>query len=277
MAEGPWRRAREAAAAAGVELRPLTSLEDADAILQVMVATWGQHQLLPREMIRALADSGNVPWGAFDADELVGYVLGWAAVEPEDGLHVHSHMLATLPDRRSRGVGFALKLAQRAQALDQGINLVRWTFDPLLSKNAYFNIHKLGAICDRFHRDFYGEMTDTLNEGERSDRLVVRWDLDREPGPRSGVPSEPVGLRREGAAASPRPVRVADPAGIIATVEIPRDYPDLRERNQRLAAAWRDEVAAAIEACLARGMVATGFDGGRSRFDFSAVAEASNG
>ena len=67
---------------------------------------------------------------------MIGYVLGWAGVDPDDGLHLHSHMLAALPDRRHRGVGYALKLAQRAQALDQGIDLVRWTFDPLVARNA---------------------------------------------------------------------------------------------------------------------------------------------
>ena len=99
------------------------------------------------------------------ATNMVGYVLGWAGVDPEDGLHVHSHMLAALPGRRHAGVGFALKLAQRAMALDQGIQVVRWTFDPLVARNAHFNMSKLGAQCDRFHRNFYGEMGDSLNAG----------------------------------------------------------------------------------------------------------------
>ena len=83
-------------------------------------ATWGG-QRIDREVIRALAASGNVCWGAFDGSELIGFVLGWAGVN-EDGLHVHSHMLAALPDRRHRGVGYALKLAQRAQALERVAN-----------------------------------------------------------------------------------------------------------------------------------------------------------
>ncbi len=94
-----------------------------------MVATWGPFQLPPREVITALAHSGNVPLGAYDDERLVGFVLGWAGVD-EEGLHVHSHMLAALPERRHRGVGYALKLGQRAQALDQGIHVARWTFDP---------------------------------------------------------------------------------------------------------------------------------------------------
>ena len=77
----PWQRANDAAREAGGELRPLTSVRDADLILRVMVETWGDHQLFPREMIVALAESGNVPWGAFEEGEIAGYVLGWAGVD----------------------------------------------------------------------------------------------------------------------------------------------------------------------------------------------------
>ncbi len=241
MDRSPWARAHAAAAAADVSLRPLTTVDDADRVLEVMIATWGNHQLLPREMIVALGESGNTPYGAVDRDDaLVGYVRGWGGGD-EDGLHVHSHMLAALPQRRHRGVGFALKLAQRAQALDQDIHVVRWTFDPMVARNAWVNLGKLGAVADRFRRDFYGRMTDTLNEGERSDRLVVRWDLDREPGPR---PSGP------------------DPV----TVTVPPDYPELRERDHEAARAVRDETAAAFEMHMADGRIVIAFDRERSAY-----------
>jgi predicted GNAT superfamily acetyltransferase len=199
-----------------------------------MIATWGQHQLLPSEVIVALAEAGDVPYGAFDGDELIGYVLGWAGVEPQDGLHLHSHMLAALPSRRHAGVGFALKLAQRAQCLDQGIHVVRWTFDPMIARNAWLNLGKLGAVADRFRRDFYGAMSDTLNEGERSDRLVVRWDLDREPGPRAVTAA--------------------------ASMRVPRDYPALRDADPVAAKVERDRVAAGLDGFFRDGMIAAAFD-----------------
>jgi predicted GNAT superfamily acetyltransferase len=254
-----WELASEAARSAGVELRPLATLDDADRILEVMIATWGEHQLLPREVLRALAHSGNVPYGAFEGARMVGYVLGWTGVDEQDGLHVHSHMLAALPDRRSRGVGFALKLAQRAQALDQGISLVRWTFDPLVSRNAHFNLTKLGAVADRFLPNFYGEMTDALNRGERSDRLVVRWDL----GAGSPRPVPPgMGfevLGRRGDADAPAPTAVRPPQGAAALVRIPREYHELRNRDPVLAGAWREAVAEALIACFDVGLIARGF------------------
>lgn len=245
-----WEAAHAAAARAEVSLRPLTGTADAAAITEVMVATWGNHQLLPSEVIVALAEAGNVPFGAMDGSDLIGYVLGWAGIDPQDGLHVHSHMLATLPERRHRGVGQALKLAQRAQCLDQGIHLVRWTFDPMIARNAWLNLGKLGAVADRFRRDFYGPMSDTLNAGERSDRLVVRWDLDRAPGRR------------------PAP-------GAATLLAVPRDYPALRAEDAAAAVGERDRVAAALASALGAGSIVTGFDPDTSSYVLAPLEDVS--
>jgi predicted GNAT superfamily acetyltransferase len=259
MTEDAWGLAREAARRARVELRPLTSLEDAEDILRVMIATWGEHQLIPREMIRALGDSANPPYGAFAEDGMIGYVLGWLAADERDGVIVHSHMLATVPERRERGVGYALKLAQRAQALDLGIDVVRWTFDPAIARNAWFNLGKLGAVADRFHRNFYGEMTDIVNRGERSDRLVVRWDLRtrRDEIPIDGAPAilEPDGTD-PGAGPRTRPLPTG--SGPLL-VRVPRDHPQMRVDDPGLARAWRDAIADAVEACIASGRIAHAF------------------
>jgi predicted GNAT superfamily acetyltransferase len=243
-----WDLARAAARGAGVELRPLPTVDDADRINDVIEATWGG-QRIDREIVRALGESGNVPWGAFDRDRLAGFVLGWAGVDAE-GLHAHSHMLAAIPDRRHRGIGYALKLAQRAQALDQGITVIRWTVDPLLARNAWLNVGKLGAIVDRFERDYYGAMTDDLNAGERSDRFVVRWGLERAPGPR-GAPLD------------------------ATEIAIPADLYELRERDPDRARRWRDEVASAAEDAIARGEVGLAFDRDRAVYLFAPREAAS--
>lgn len=260
----PWQMAHDAAGKAGVELRPLRSLADADAILRVMQATWGEQ--IPRETIRALAGSGNVPWGAFDGDDLVGYVLGWAAVSSDDGLHEHSHMLAALPDRRHRGVGYALKLAQRASCLDRGIHLVRWTFDPLVARNAHLNLGKLGATCDGFHRDYYGAMPDAINAGDRSDRLIVRWDLDAEPEPRPIPERDEVSMVvvSSGPVDAPRPEPCdPDPDASVVAVHIPRDHAAIRTADPALGAAWRDVVGEALERSFRSGFEAAAFDADR--------------
>ena len=264
MSGSAWELAHDAAAVCGVTLRALTSLDDADAIVRVMLVTWGEE--IPRETIRALAGSGNVPWGAFESDELVGYVLGWAAVDASEGLHEHSHMLAALPDRRHRGVGYALKLAQRASCLDRGIHRVRWTFDPLVARNAHLNVNKLGARCDRFHRDYYGLMPDSINAGDRSDRLVVRWDLD----PLPIAPSVPgdarIVVRSDGPADAPKPMLVADPAGEdVMGIQVPRDHARLRAADPGLGAEWREVVGAALGSCVAQGRSVVAFDPDRQR------------
>ena len=208
--------------------------------------------------------------GAFDDDDMVGFVLGWAGVDA-DGLHVHSHMLAALPDRRHGGAGFALKLAQRAQALDQGIAVMRWTFDPLVARNAWFNLGKLGAVVDGFERAFYGDMTDAINVGERSDRFTVTWDLEAQPGPWPGTvsPSTPASLARIDDGTWPRPSSIGSLEGDVAVLEIPAEYHELRADDPALGRAWREATAGAVEACLGRGLVGVAFGRERSAYVFA--------
>ena len=103
-----WDLAHAAARDAGVELRPLTTVDEADLVNEIIAAVWGG-QRIDREVLRALAVSGNVPYGAFEGDDLIGFVLGWAGVDG-DGLHVHSHMLAVVPERQS-----ALEIVEQAR------------------------------------------------------------------------------------------------------------------------------------------------------------------
>jgi predicted GNAT superfamily acetyltransferase len=270
----PWALAHQRARDAGVTLGALTTVEDADLVNGVIQATWGgQH--LDREVLRALAISGNVSWGAFDDDGvLIGFVLGWAGVD-DGGLHIHSHMLAALPDRRHRGIGEALKLAQRAQALDQGIEVARWTFDPLVARNAWLNLGKLGAVIDRFARNVYGDMADAINQGERSDRFTVAWHLRREPGPRA-VAEELVDLLVRSADPLPAPVPSGARPERVATIEVPSEYHDLRATDPVLGTLWRDAIADAVDACLDAKMVGCAFDRTRSAYVF-AVPEAIEG
>jgi predicted GNAT superfamily acetyltransferase len=261
----PWDLARAAAEAANVELRSLTSLGQLDDATGVMVATWGEFQLPPRELMTALVHSGNAPLGAYDGDRLVGFVLDWAGVD-DDGLHVHSHMLAALPERRHRGVGYALKLGQRAQSLERGIHVARWTFDPLVARNAWFNLGKLGAVADDFGRAWYGEMSDEINAGDRSDRLVVRWDLDPDPAPDRWPEGLPTVLMAEGDPGHPEPTAGSAPTDEGGVVEVPREHRDLRRRDPALAERWREASAEALEACFQAGLIVRAFDKDRSAY-----------
>jgi len=271
-----WDLVADAADRSGVAIEPLTTLEDAERVNTVIGAVWGE-QVLGREVLRAFQLAGCVLQGARDASEdapdLVGFVFGVLGFER--GLHLHSHMLAVVPGWQSRGVGRALKLAQRAACLDLDIEDVRWTYDPLLAPNARFNLMKLGAIATSFLPEFYGAMTDVLNRGERTDRFEVTWTLTADrvvraiaPGARAPTPGAtseteggevPVLLDAVGDPAAPQPSATGAQPGRRALVAIPRDHLALRQRDPALGAVWRDAAAEAFRACFEAGLVATGF------------------
>jgi predicted GNAT superfamily acetyltransferase len=271
---GRWEAAARAADEAGVRLAPLTALEDCDRVNRVVEAVWGAQEL-QRELVRAMQLAGCVLIGATPAGggELVGFVWGFAGYA--DGPHLHSHMLATVPALQSRGVGFALKLAQRAAALDAGFDEIRWTYDPLLARNAWFNLMKLGASATAFHPAFYGEMTDLLNAGDRSDRFEVRWRL-RSPRVAAAaagtLPPEPVGgtplLEAAGDPGNPDPVETGLSPVAGATVAIPGDFLRLRRGDPALGQRWRDAAAQAFRACFGAGLTAVAVSrSGTYRFD----------
>jgi predicted GNAT superfamily acetyltransferase len=175
--DAAWRRARKAAADCGIEVVELSG--DRVAVGQAIVReAWGPQQVPQGNLLQALSHAGNAVLAAVHGDHPAGVAfgfLGW-----HQGLHLHSHMTAVTPGRQSRGVGFALKLWQRATCLEHGVTEMRWTYDPLIARNAYFNLVKLGAQVQGFYPEFYGDMDDTVNSGDRSDRFEVSWLLDAE-------------------------------------------------------------------------------------------------
>jgi predicted GNAT superfamily acetyltransferase len=257
--DSPWALARAAALRAGVRLDPLESLEEADQVRGVIDQVWGE-QVLPREVLRAFEHAGGLLWGARAGDRLVGFVLGFGGVG--GGLHLHSHMLAVLPEFRSQGTGHALKLAQRAACLEAGIGEVRWTYDPLVARNARFNLVGLGAEAVAFLPAFYGEMIDRLNRGDRSDRFEVRWRLwsDRAVLAAAGEAAEPdegpAMLEAVGEGEDARPKETGAPPEPGARVAVPADHLSLRRRDPSLGAEWRDATARAFGACFDAGLVA---------------------
>lgn len=173
---------------AGIVTREARPHELAGALAR-FDATWGAGRTVDLASLTAIAHAGNTllvavpaPGRADAAGELtepgeppigaaLGF-LGWAG-----GLHVHSHMNAVDPRARGRGIGVALKLRQRALCLEHGVDEVRWTYDPLIRRNARMNLVRLGAEVIGYHPDFYGELHDAISGGDRSDRFEVRWRL----------------------------------------------------------------------------------------------------
>src|SRR2546430_9921866 len=142
---------------------------------------WGCDDLdvVPATMLVASRQVGAILLGAYDNSSLVGFVYGFPGWENGHVSH-HSHMLAVKPDYRNLNLGYKLKLAQRERVLAQGIKRISWTFDPLQSLNAYFNLGKLGVLADTYKINFYGEATSSFLHQIGTDRLWVTWLLDGE-------------------------------------------------------------------------------------------------
>jgi len=163
----------------GIFVRKCTALAEFHHCVELQRAVWGEADLEvePATMFVVASQTGGQILGAFDGETLVGYTL--AVVGIRDGKsYLHSHMTGVSEAYRDRGVGRALKLFQREEALGRGIRLIEWTFDPLEARNAYFNLNRLGAICRQYLPNLYGVTTSPLHRGLATDRLVAEWHLD---------------------------------------------------------------------------------------------------
>ncbi len=217
-----------------------TDEQTARLVADVGEQVWGPAGTLAPAELQALAFSGNpvhlaLELAAPESDQAVvlGFSIGFLGWSP--GLHVHSHQTAVVPEARRRGIGLALKLAQRETCLAHGITEMRWTFDPLVRRNTAFNLHALGARAVSFHADFYGAMSDTVNAGDRSDRVLAVWDLLQTVPSQASDLTGPVLLAdRHG-----RPVLLDPRPTTGAVIEVPHDYESMRATDPTLSLEWR--------------------------------------
>jgi predicted GNAT superfamily acetyltransferase len=251
-----------AAAAADVVIRELHRPQELKAAQRLFEDIWrpaeGNPPPMTTELLRALAHAGSYVAGASAGTRLVGASAGFFTAPPDLGLH--SHITGVAPGGQHRGVGFALKVHQRAWALARGITEVVWTFDPLVARNAWFNLAKLGARPTAYLEDFYGPMTDAVNAGVASDRLLLAWRLD-DPAVAAacaGRPLQPPPVEAEAAlTVGPGLEPVAhQPDTPAVTVALPPELEPLDPGQRR---AWRQAVREALGGRLAAGAAVTGF------------------
>ncbi|MFD0586079.1 hypothetical protein [Dactylosporangium darangshiense] len=182
MAEA-WACAAEAADRIGlklVELSSIAELDECSALLQRVWRAAHPAEIASPSMLRTYAHSGNYVAGAYRAGVLIGAAVGFFGREgsgPDGVLHLHSHLAGVERGGHGQGVGRALKLHQRAWTLARGVPEVHWTYDPLIGRNAYFNLQRLGAEVAEYLPGFYGRMTDGINSGDLTDRVLVVWRL----------------------------------------------------------------------------------------------------
>ncbi|RMH21059.1 MAG: hypothetical protein D6701_03030, partial [Gemmatimonadetes bacterium] len=160
-------------------IRPLAGHDEFARCVAFQEAVWGEGfaERVPGAILMVAQRLGGLVAGAFDGDEMVAFVFGLTGVERGEPVH-WSDMLAVRSDLRDEGLGLALKRYQGRVMLERGVRRVRWTFDPLESRNAWLNLHKLGATAPEYHVDLYGASNSPLHAGIGTDRFVVCWRLD---------------------------------------------------------------------------------------------------
>jgi predicted GNAT superfamily acetyltransferase len=264
------RAAELAARTARVQVRVIAELDDLEAVYRLYDRIWRPDPSNPpvtTELLRALTKAGNYVSGAFDGAELLGACVGFFSAPA--GSAMHSHVAGVSPTAVGRSIGFALKLHQRAWAMQRGVGQIAWTFDPLVSRNAYFNLVKLRAAATEYLPNFYGGMNDGINGTGDTDRLLVQWELTaaRVVAASAGriSPADAEAERGHGAvialARSDRGWPVpGELAGETALVAIPHDVEGLRRTDPGCAQQWRIAVRDVLATAMAAGGQVDGFD-----------------
>jgi predicted GNAT superfamily acetyltransferase len=249
------------AAAAGVHIRPLRSNEDCHACVELQRHVWGfdQAEVVPSTLLHVVDFVGGLVAGAFDSkSNLLGFVFGITGVR--DGQLAHwSHMLGVRESARNLGVGRMLKEYQRSALATLGVTRIFWSFDPLMAKNAHFNINRLGATVVEYMPDMYGTTASPLHLGMATDRLIVRLDTAAPPRSPSGIASDhglPI--------LTPFPrlndvtLSVGDWTPDVVLIEMPTEVLDVLERAPVSAQTWRLAVRDHFRWALKRGYSVTG-------------------
>lgn len=220
---------------ADLDIRPLDATPDMRDLVQLFNQVWGTStDVVGMELIRAIGHAGGYVTAAFAGDQMVGGSLGFLGRHLDQPV-LHSHLTGILPGVRRTGLGRAMKLHQRTWAAERDLAWITWTFDPLVRRNAWFNLGVLGAEVHEYLVDFYGPIDDSINAGDESDRLLVAWAVAEAPD--------------------------TTPAGApeTFTVPTPEDIVVLRRTSPGEAEAWRRRVRLELGGPLEAGAVVVGF------------------
>ncbi|MDX1436864.1 MAG: GNAT family N-acetyltransferase [Anaerolineales bacterium] len=271
-----------------MNVRLLETADEMAPIEQLQAQVWpgAQSEIVPLHIFIGAVHNGGIVLGAYDEDEMVGFAFGMPGFESVDGeqqLKHYSHMLGVVPAYRDRGVGYLLKRAQWQLVRRQKIPLITWTYDPLQSKNAFFNITKLGAICSTYHERLYGELRDELNLGMPTDRFQVEmWvnsarvtkRLGKQPRQRLNLSQfleagvEVINPAQEGSNGHPSPgveqMRIVESEGKgglqpLVLVEIPSDIQAVKSHSSELGLEWRAHTRTLFRRLFSAGYLVTDF------------------
>ncbi|HEX3866339.1 MAG TPA: hypothetical protein VHV78_06275 [Gemmatimonadaceae bacterium] len=239
-------------------IRPLASADDFRACVDLQLDIWGAgFRVVPTPILQVSAHIGGILAGAFDAGGLlIGFVFGLTGID-DDGRVVHwSHMLGVRPNLRNGGIGRRLKEYQRRELARRRITEMLWTYDPLIAKNAHFNLNVLGARVERYAPDMYGDMGSPLHHGLATDRLIVACDTSRT-APAAPLALDPADAELPLVTAVPMPgdrilsLSAKPPARL--RLEIPSDFAQLLATSAADATMWHAATRRHFQWALALG------------------------
>ena len=257
----------------GINIHPIQTHDEYRAAERLQRTVWNFEDIdiVPDHLLLTVSKNGGAVLGAFEpllegGERLVGFTFGFIGLSPDGKMKHCSHMAGVASEYQGQNVGYCLKLAQREYVLGQGMDLITWTFDPLESRNARLNFHKLGVTCRTYLRNLYGSMRDGLNAGLLSDRFQVDWHIASDHVARRlrddwGAPSlsalqaegVPV-LNRFPSGDVPRPPQASLPIeGDWLLIQIPARFQIIKSADLGLALAWREHTRALFEAAFAAG------------------------
>ncbi len=246
-----------------ITFRALCDGEDYRACEALQRATWGSdfQEVVPGAVLKIVQKVGGVATGAFTADAVMaGFVFGITGWKEGKPCH-WSHMLAVDSQFRDQGIGQRLKQHQRDDLRRRGVDVMFWTYDPLVARNAHMNLCRLGVTVSEYVPDMYGVDDDnSLDSVLGTDRFIVEWDLTAQP----VRPDQPVTeARLANATVNPTggllPSNVDLPSWPRVSIGIPGDIHTLKATAPDLAAAWRANTRKAFLHYLATGYEVTGF------------------
>ena len=258
-----------------MRIRPLTTIEECRQVAALEREIWGftdAEDVMPPHVLVVSIKRGGILLGAFDDNErMTGFVFSMPAVKG-GRVTQWSHMLGVTADARESGLGARLKQAQRAAALEMGVDLVEWTFDPMQAINAYFNFAKLGVVAEEYEENMYGESSSPLHTGTPTDRLVAEWHITL-PHVERRLAAWGHPVVRDGSVAGAALVNPSTPDGRWPApgtaditrddrrvlVEIPVGFGDMQLADPKRATAWRIQTREIFQTYFSRGYRAVDF------------------
>ena len=237
-----------------IEIRVAHTPADSALIADLFDKVWDVKSMVSPEIMTASLHNGGygsviyIESGKMFRPVGAAFALVGRALPGLNGPNLHSHATGVLPEFVGKGIGEMIKRHQWDWAKENGFDTITWTFDPLVRRNAHFNVIKLGATVLGYHQNFYGELDDGINAGEQSDRVLVRWNV-------AGV-------------AAPQANTFVEPSQTAVVIETPADIEQLRKTDRVQSDGWRARQRAAFDSAQLSGLSVVGLSN-----DFSYVLD----